>query len=395
MIGGRRAGDLLAGDRPRPLLRLWLLFAQSVTVMLAMAFVAFLIGGGLFTGRLAGDVGADAPATFSLAMKRVMPSVVSVRAGGDEVINDEDDFSIGSGVIVSADGYIITNAHVIRDQPTIVIETGDGVLHVAVVVGTDPQLDIAVLKVDPPAPLQPIRFVSSRAAEVGDLVVSVGSPFGLPGTATMGIVSATGRSGLGLARYEHFIQTDAAINHGSSGGALANSAGELVGISTALFSKRLKGAYAQGIGFAIPASLAQVAYEQIVEYGRFRRGWIGIEYKAIVSTRAGSAGSIQMLVTKVEKGVAGGRRRGCRRRLHTFLQRPQSGNHQQARRGDGGADEAGRPGQPEARAAGAELRPGPDRDRQRRRRRLRLLPGSACRHDWIRTNDLHHVKVAL
>ena len=301
MIGGRRAGDLLAGARTRPLLRLWLLFAQSVTVMLALAFVAFLIGGGLFAGRDRGGAGAELPATFSLAMKRVMPSVVSVRAGGAE-INDEDDFSIGSGVIVSADGYIITNAHVIRDQPTIVIETGDGMLHVAAVVGTDPQLDIAVLKVDPPAPLQPIRFVSSRAAEVGDLVVSVGSPFGLPGTATMGIVSATGRSGLGLARYEHFIQTDAAINHGSSGGALANSAGELIGISTALFSKRLKGAYAQGIGFAIPVSLAQVAYEQIVEYGRFRRGWIGIEYKAIVSTRAGSAGGIQMLVTKVEEG---------------------------------------------------------------------------------------------
>ena len=303
MIGGRRAGDLLSSDRARPLLRLWLLFAQSVTVMLAVMFVAALIGGGLFTGRLGGGsgTGADLPATFSLAMKRVMPSVVSVRAGGEE-INDEDDFSIGSGVIVSADGYIITNAHVIRDQPTIVIETGAGMLHVATVIGTDPQLDIAVLKVEPPDPLQPIRFVSSRDAEVGDLVVSVGSPFGLPGTATMGIVSATGRSGLGLARYEHFIQTDAAINHGSSGGALANSAGELVGISTALFSKRLKGAYAQGIGFAIPASLAQVAYEQIVEYGRFRRGWIGIEYKAIVSTRAGSAGQTQMLVTKVEDG---------------------------------------------------------------------------------------------
>ena len=303
MIGGRRAGDLAADPRPQPLLRLWLLFAQSVTVMLAVMFVAALIGGGLFAGRIAGDAGrfGDMPATFSLAMKRVMPSVVSVRAGSDE-INDEDDFSIGSGVIVSADGYIITNAHVIRGEPNIVIETGDGLLHLAAVVGTDPQLDIAVLKIDPPGPLQPIRFVSAGAAEVGDLVVSVGSPFGLPGTATMGIVSATGRSGLGLARYEHFIQTDAAINHGSSGGALANSAGELVGISTALFSKRLEGSYAQGIGFAIPASLAQIAYEQIVEYGRFRRGWIGIVYKAIVSTRAGSAGDIQMLVTKVEEG---------------------------------------------------------------------------------------------
>ena len=303
MIGGRRAGDLIVEPRLRPWLRLWLLFAQSVTVILALMFVAALIGGGLFAGRLHGDsFGAgDMPATFSLAMKRVMPSVVSVRAGGDE-IRDEEDFSIGSGVIVSADGYIITNAHVIRGEPTIVIETGDGLLHVAAVVGTDPQLDIAVLKIDAPDPLQPIRFVSARAAEVGDLVVSVGSPFGLPGTATMGIVSATGRSGLGLARYEHFIQTDAAINHGSSGGALANSAGELVGISTAMFSKRLKGGYAQGIGFAIPASLAQVAYEQIVEYGRFRRGWIGIEYKAITSTRAGSDGQIQMLVTKVEDG---------------------------------------------------------------------------------------------
>ena len=182
--------------------------------------------------------------------------------------------SMGSGVIVSADGRILTNAHVIRGADTITVTLHDGTDHKAKVIGTDARADLAVLQLEGKLPpLQPLRFADSSKLRLGEVVLAVGNPFGVGQAVTMGIVSATGRASVGIAAYEDFIQTDAAINPGNSGGALVNMRGELVGINTAILSRT--GGY-QGIGFAIPSSMARSISDMLVKDGRVSRGYLGV-----------------------------------------------------------------------------------------------------------------------
>ncbi|MFZ9037852.1 MAG: Do family serine endopeptidase, partial [Gammaproteobacteria bacterium] len=181
--------------------------------------------------------------------------------------------SAGSGVIVDADdGIVMTNYHVIRNADEVQVSLIDGRSLKAQVVGTDPQLDIAILEVEA-EDLTEVKLADSSLLEVGDFVVAIGNPFGLGQTVTTGIVSALGRSGLGMEGYENFIQTDASINPGNSGGALVNLAGELVGINTAIISPAGGNV---GIGFAIPMNMARASMAQIIEYGEVRRGQIGV-----------------------------------------------------------------------------------------------------------------------
>ncbi len=188
---------------------------------------------------------------------------------------------LGSGVIVSPQGYVLTNYHVIAEADEIRVQLNDGRNVIARVIGTDPETDLAVLQIDLDR-LPVIELGQSDELEVGDLVLAIGNPFGVGQTVTMGIVSATGRDELGVTTFENFIQTDAAINPGNSGGALVNPDGQLVGINTAVFSNMsLDYPSAQGIGFAIPASLARDIMRQIITRGYVTRGWLGIEVQDV------------------------------------------------------------------------------------------------------------------
>lgn len=194
--------------------------------------------------------------------------------------------SLGSGVIVSSQGYILTNNHVIQGADEIRVVLANGETPSAKVVGTDPDTDLAVLKINY-VKLPAITIGQSKTLRVGDVVLAIGNPFGVGKTVTMGIVSATGRNQLGINTFENFIQTDAAINPGNSGGALINANGKLVGINTAIFSRS---GGSQGIGFAIPASLARDVMQQIIEHGRVLRGWLGIEAQDLTPQLAESLG---------------------------------------------------------------------------------------------------------
>jgi len=194
--------------------------------------------------------------------------------------------SLGSGVIVSPQGYILTNNHVIQGADEIRVILANGETPSAKVVGTDPDTDLAVLKINY-VKLPAITIGLSKTLRVGDVVLAIGNPFGVGKTVTMGIVSATGRTQLGINTFENFIQTDAAINPGNSGGALINANGKLVGINTAIFSRS---GGSQGIGFAIPASLARDVMQQIIEHGRVLRGWLGIEAQDLTVALAESLG---------------------------------------------------------------------------------------------------------
>jgi len=196
--------------------------------------------------------------------------------------------SLGSGVIISDKGYIITNNHVIEGADEIQIALKDGKNVQARIVGTDPESDIAVLQVNA-TNLPAITLGQSEAIEIGDVVLAIGNPFGVGQTVTMGIVSATGRDRVGLSTFENFIQTDAAINPGNSGGALVNAFGHLIGINTAIFSQS---GGSNGIGFAIPIDSAKIIAEQIIQFGHVVRGWIGIEVQNMSTELAESFGSI-------------------------------------------------------------------------------------------------------
>ncbi len=192
--------------------------------------------------------------------------------------------SLGSGVIVSAEGYVLTNNHVIEGADEIVVALADGRISKATVVGADPDTDLAALKIhidDLPV----ITVGQSDTLAVGDVVLAIGNPFGVGQTVTMGIVSATGRSGLNITTFENFIQTDAAINPGNSGGALINAFGQLVGVNTAIFSRS---GGSQGIGFAIPTSVATEILEDLIAKGHAIRGWLGIEVQDITPRLAES-----------------------------------------------------------------------------------------------------------
>jgi Do/DeqQ family serine protease len=180
---------------------------------------------------------------------------------------------IGSGVIVSPEGYILTNNHVVERMDDIEVMLTDGRKASAKVIGTDPDTDLAVLKVDL-QPLPAITFGNSDQLQVGDAVLAIGNPFGVGQTVTAGIVSALGRNQLGINTFENFIQTDAAINPGNSGGALVDASGSLVGINSAIYSRS---GGSLGIGFAIPVSTARIVMDSLIQEGQVTRGWIGVE----------------------------------------------------------------------------------------------------------------------
>lgn len=194
--------------------------------------------------------------------------------------------SLGSGVIISPQGYILTNHHVIKAANEIMVALKDGRTAKASVIGTDPDTDLAVLHIELKK-LPAITLSKTHNIEVGDVVLAIGNPFGVGQTVTSGIVSATGRNMLGINTFENFIQTDAAINPGNSGGALINAYGELIGINTAIFSKS---GGSQGIGFAIPLSLAKNVLTQIIEFGHVKRGWLGIAIQDMNPELASSYG---------------------------------------------------------------------------------------------------------
>ena len=194
--------------------------------------------------------------------------------------------SLGSGVILSADGYIITNQHLIEGADEIIVSLTDGRSGQAVLVGKDRETDIAVLRI-PINGLIPIMVSYNQPVRVGDVVLAIGNPLNVGQTVTMGIISATGRNRVGLNTFENFIQTDAAINPGNSGGALVNARGQLIGINTAIFSQT---GGSQGIGFAIPISIALDVMRQIIDQGKVSRGWIGVEGSAVTARAAMATG---------------------------------------------------------------------------------------------------------
>jgi len=205
---------------------------------------------------------------------------------GDSILPPQKrlESSLGSGVIVSEQGYIITNHHVIDQADEIMVALNDDRTTQATVVGTDPESDLAILKIslnDIPT----IAIGHSDTMQVGDIVLAIGNPFGVGQAVSQGIISATGRSQLGITTFENFIQTDAAINPGNSGGALINVYGELIGINTAIFSQS---GGSQGIGFAIPIDLAKNVMTQIIEHGQTTRGWLGVEIQTLTPALAES-----------------------------------------------------------------------------------------------------------
>lgn len=234
---------------------------------------------------------SSGPVSYAPAVSRAAPAVVNiyttqkVRAlthpllehpwfqfHGEQMPRERTASSLGSGVIVSSDGYILTNDHVVARADSIVVALRDGREVSAKVIGTDPDTDLAVLKIELDK-LPVLPFKSSPSA-VGDVVLAIGNPFGVGQTVTQGIISAIGRSGLGINTYEDFIQTDAAINPGNSGGALVDVTGNLLGINTAIYSRS---GGSMGIGFAIPAPIAKQVLQDIIRQGHVVRGWLGIE----------------------------------------------------------------------------------------------------------------------
>jgi serine protease DegQ len=284
--------------------RYWLLFSQTVTVLLAVWFIiATLKPGWLLTsGQSAPTVAlfqapmdraaGGPPGSFRVAAQKASAAVVSIntskapRRGQSGALNNDPWFrfffgdqdnepqvGLGSGVIVSDNGYILTNNHVVEGADEIDVILNDGRRTRARVIGTDPDSDLAVLKVELDK-LPVIVLGNSDALQVGDPVLAIGNPFGVGQTVTSGIVSALGRNQLGINTFENFIQTDAAINPGNSGGALVDASGNLLGINTAIYSRSGGN---MGIGFAIPVTTAQQVLESIVRDGQVTRGWIGVE----------------------------------------------------------------------------------------------------------------------
>ncbi len=281
--------------------RLWLLFTQTVTILLAAYFVVstlkpeWLGNLSLHTPRLslaeapAMNSSAIPPGSFRLAAQKSSAAVVSINTskanknklqGNDPWFKfffgeqgNEPQVGLGSGVIMSASGYILTNNHVVERADEIEVILNDSRHARAEVIGTDPDSDLAVLKIDLDR-LPAIVLGNSDTLQVGDQVLAIGNPFGVGQTVTGGIVSALGRNQLGINTFENFIQTDAAINPGNSGGALVDTHGNLLGINTAIYSRS---GGSMGIGFAIPVSTAKMVMEGIVKDGQVTRGWIGVE----------------------------------------------------------------------------------------------------------------------
>lgn len=281
--------------------RLWLLFSQTVTVLVATYFVVVTLqpdwlargmrrsnAGIALVEAPATDASVPAPGSFSPAARKAAPAVVSINTSkavrhprsndpwfqfffGDQ--GSQAQTGLGSGVIISPDGYILTNNHVVEGADEIEVTLTDSRRAQARIVGTDPETDLAILKIEL-GKLPVIVLGNSDTLAVGDHVLAIGNPFGVGQTVTSGIVSALGRSQLGINTFENFIQTDAAINPGNSGGALVDVNGNLLGINTAIYSRS---GGSMGIGFAIPVSTAKMVLDGIVQDGRVTRGWIGVE----------------------------------------------------------------------------------------------------------------------
>ena len=289
--------------------KIWLIFSQTVTVAVAVLFVLATLkpdwsprrsGWGLpttasiveapkATNSNSGSGGFAN--SYSAAAKRASPSVVSITASkasarnphagdpwfkffyGERDGQPETQIGLGSGVIVSPEGFLITNNHVIEGASDIDVQLTDGRSAPAKVVGTDPDSDVAVLKIELDK-LPVMTFGNTDSLQVGDVVLAIGNPFGVGQTVTSGIVSALGRDQLGINTFENFIQTDAAINPGNSGGALVDSNGNLLGINTAIYSRSGGN---MGIGFAIPANTARQVMDGLIKDGQVTRGWIGVE----------------------------------------------------------------------------------------------------------------------
>ena len=282
--------------------RIWLLFSQTVTVLVAAYFVVatlqpdWIRKGAIRSGAGIALIEAPPaasgyvpPGSLSGAARKASPAVVSINTSTaparDPRSNDpwfrfffgdmgnEPQTGLGSGVIVSPDGYILTNNPVVEGADEIDVTLSDSRRARARVVGTDPETDLAILKVELDK-LPVIVLGNSDELAVGDIVLAIGNPFGVGQTVTSGIVSALGRSQLGINTFENFIQTDAAINPGNSGGALVDVNGNLLGINTAIYSRS---GGSLGIGFAIPVSTARMVLDGIVREGKVTRGWIGVE----------------------------------------------------------------------------------------------------------------------
>lgn len=253
--------------------------AQSVAIGLALAFVAVLIRPELI-GRV--STSAANRASYAEAVAASAAAVANISA--ERVYSvPRDPFGrtlrrreLGSGVVIDREGYVVTNWHVIRDAEAILVQLADGRVAVPQLVGKDPETELALLKIDLPD-LPEIRLGRSDTLEVGDVVLAIGNSLGLSQTVTMGIVSATGRGSLDIAQFEDFIQTDAAINAGNSGGALVDARGELVGINTAVIGKADDRTMPEGIGFAIPVNLVRGVMQQLIAHGRVIRGYLGVE----------------------------------------------------------------------------------------------------------------------
>jgi serine protease DegQ len=307
--------------------RFWLFFAQAVTVLLALMFIIatlkpqWLQHQGQFGKQLAEPIvalrevapgigGGAAQGSYADAAQKAMPAVVNVFSSKDGSLppdprqndplfryffgdrnknqkqQEQPAANLGSGVIVSPDGYILTNQHVIDGADQIEIALSDGRTTNAKVIGIDPETDLAVLKINLPN-LPTITLGRMDQTRVGDVVLAIGNPFGVGQTVTMGIISALGRNHLGINTFENFIQTDAPINPGNSGGALVDVNGNLLGINTAIYSRS---GGSLGIGFAIPVSTARSVLESIITTGSVTRGWIGVEPQDVTPEIADSFG---------------------------------------------------------------------------------------------------------
>jgi len=305
--------------------RLWLIFAQAATIAVGVLFVVttlrpewlatresatpVVVSQAPLTGRAVAKAGS-----YNEAVAKAAPAVVYIftartvrgarhpfgddpafrRFFGDMLDEPRRASSLGSGVIVSPRGYLLTNNHVVEGMDEIEVLLADGQTRLkAKIVGADPETDLAVLKVDRDD-LPAITLGNLETVQIGDVVLAIGNPFGVGQTVTMGIVSALGRRGLNLNTYENFIQTDASINPGNSGGALVDTSGNLVGINTAIFSRTMSGG-SLGIGFAIPVSTARSVMEQIVAQGTVTRGYIGVQAQDLTPELAESFKPSKML----------------------------------------------------------------------------------------------------
>lgn len=305
--------------------RLWLLFAQGVTLTVAVIFAIQTLKphwlprfSGFSPSPRPVAVTPTSPASlptrstvqnsYALAVQHSMPSVVYVQStkvlpkrpntfddpflrrffgDGQGADTGARSMGLGSGVVVSQDGYVLTNNHVVEGADEIEVTLNDGRKFPGQIVGKDPETDLAVLRLTDAQNLPVMAFADQSALQVGDVVLAIGNPFGVGQTVTMGIVSALGRNHLGINTFENFIQTDAAINPGNSGGALVNTEGQLVGINTAIYSNS---GGSLGIGFAIPVSLARTVLEQITATGEVTRGWVGVEIQELTQDLAESFG---------------------------------------------------------------------------------------------------------